>query len=42
MYTCELCGKQTNEGYMVIDLKLTKPYIVCYRCGKPIRVDKLK
>jgi len=42
MYTCELCGKEVKDGYMVIDMKLTKPYVVCYECGKPIRVDKEK
>jgi len=42
MYTCELCGEQAKEGYMVIDLKLRKPYVICSECGKPITIDKEK
>lgn len=42
MYQCELCGKQTKEGYMVVDLKFKKVWIVCKQCGKPVRLDKKK
>jgi len=42
MYTCELCGKEITYGYLVVGLKLRKPYVICYQCGKPVRVDKEK
>lgn len=42
MYTCELCGKELKKGYMVIDMNLGKRYVICYECGRPIRVDKEK
>ena len=42
MYTCELCGKKVDQGYLVVDLKLRKPYVICYECGKPIKLDRKK
>jgi len=45
MYTCELCGKQTKEGYMIVDLKFKKVLVVCRQCGRSnveVRVDKDK
>jgi len=49
MYTCELCGKQTEEGYIVVDLKSwekflwpikKKCWVMCKDCGGSVRVDK--
>ena len=40
MYACELCGKEAKKGYLVVDLKLRKPYVICYECGEPLSVDK--
>jgi len=34
MYTCELCGGQVKKGYLVVDKKLDKPYIICQNCGR--------
>jgi len=42
MFTCELCGKRVKQGYLVIDLKLRKTCVVCYKYGKPIKLDKKK
>lgn len=42
MTTCELCGRQVHKGYLVIDKKLDKPYVVCQKCSKPIKLDKKK
>lgn len=51
MYTCELCGKQTEEGYMIVSFKKGQIYsknpfhrvwIVCKDCGKSVRLDKKK
>jgi len=42
MFTCELCGKRAKQGYLVIDLKLSKTCVVCYKYGKPIKLDKKK
>lgn len=40
---CELCGKPVEKGYLVITLdKNLDPYVICSKCGKPIRVDQKK
>lgn len=40
MYTCELCGEEVKKGYLVVDLKLRKPYVICYECGRPKNLTK--
>lgn len=42
MSSCELCGSQVYQGYLAMDRKLGRSYIVCKECSKAPGLDLKK